>query len=611
MFLLRVKGNCFLCLIFILSNLILSSNANPERTDNRSTTNATTVGPQVQTNISTLNSVLINSEEEVGALSTPSDLLHQNTSSDGTSFNGSYTARNFRMETSYSSGRSTLLPRIVHHRTMKTFTSVLAVHVKRMIRSIDCHFARRYFTDEGKCETLSRIPTDQMRFYVTPPRVNTVYSVTIPEGRLRDSSSHHSVAVVDPFPTESFGHLLLVFYIDGATRPWCKRKRGIEIGPGLCLTQARRSGCRNIYRSHLSPNDLAKKCEINFIPLVYDEITNENAGQTRQQLLECMPYISGFGPCPKTVVTESTIVENCELIENTRRCYSKKLRSSQIKFPPLCRLYATCDYAVTLFGGWNDVTMVTQNEENLRSFYTMLRRNGFRKDNIQVFYNGNGDVKLGEPYRYGLPASEKFRIRNHITTICRTSLCADSLVIYMNGPTDTEGSLLLWDNNGNGESELSEKYLVTEFLDDIAGCDANHVFVFADQSYSGVLTSALRQRVAATTLTSWERVVLIASGDTWDYSWGRDVTSHWSRLSPLQNVAFAYEGLAFTHSLPSITHRRHAEDFTLFGAPISEGLPEYSDNPTRMRRQYMGCQKLPLPQWLINFQRNQTPDTNT
>jgi len=58
---------------------------------------------------------------------------------------------------------------------------------------------------------------------------------------------------------------------------------------------------------------------------------------------------------------------------------------------------------------------------------------------------------VGEHYSHGLPASDKASIRNHITSLCQTALCVDSLVLYLNGPTISDGSILLWDINGDGE----------------------------------------------------------------------------------------------------------------------------------------------------------------
>ena len=58
----------------------------------------------------------------------------------------------------------------------------------------------------------------------------------------------------------------------------------------------------------------------------------------------------------------------------------------------------------------------------------------------------------GSTYHHGLPANNKTAVRSHILSLCRSVFqCADSFVIYLNGPTTSDGSILLWDNNRNGK----------------------------------------------------------------------------------------------------------------------------------------------------------------
>ena len=50
------------------------------------------------------------------------------------------------------------------------------------------------------------------------------------------------------------------------------------------------------------------------------------------------------------------------------------------------------------------------------------------------------------------PAALKIALRNHIRTLCGTSHCVDSFVIYLSSPTRTsDGASLLWDADHNGE----------------------------------------------------------------------------------------------------------------------------------------------------------------
>ena len=50
------------------------------------------------------------------------------------------------------------------------------------------------------------------------------------------------------------------------------------------------------------------------------------------------------------------------------------------------------------------------------------------------------------------PAALKIALRNHIRTLCGTSHCVDSFVVYLNSPTrSSDGASLLWDADHNGE----------------------------------------------------------------------------------------------------------------------------------------------------------------
>ena len=54
-------------------------------------------------------------------------------------------------------------------------------------------------------------------------------------------------------------------------------------------------------------------------------------------------------------------------------------------------------------------------------------------------------------YDSGAPSSDKISLRNYITRLCKTDLCVDNLILYLNGPVRSDGSILLQDLNLNGE----------------------------------------------------------------------------------------------------------------------------------------------------------------
>jgi len=56
----------------------------------------------------------------------------------------------------------------------------------------------------------------------------------------------------------------------------------------------------------------------------------------------------------------------------------------------------------------------------------------------------------GEHAHQVLPAAMKHALRYHVQTMCGTVHCVDALVLYLNSPSKTDGTLLLWDVDGDG-----------------------------------------------------------------------------------------------------------------------------------------------------------------
>lgn len=48
------------------------------------------------------------------------------------------------------------------------------------------------------------------------------------------------------------------------------------------------------------------------------------------------------------------------------------------------------------------------------------------------------------------PAALKLVIRYHIRNLCSAQHCVDSLVVYLNSPTTSDGTMLLWDADHDG-----------------------------------------------------------------------------------------------------------------------------------------------------------------
>ena len=52
------------------------------------------------------------------------------------------------------------------------------------------------------------------------------------------------------------------------------------------------------------------------------------------------------------------------------------------------------------------------------------------------------------------PAAMKTAMRYHLRRLCETSHCVDTLVLYLNSPSKTDGTMLLWDVNKNGKVNI-------------------------------------------------------------------------------------------------------------------------------------------------------------
>ncbi|KAG7463976.1 hypothetical protein MATL_G00182440 [Megalops atlanticus] len=427
------------------------------------------------------------------------------------------------------------------------------------------------------------------------------------------STAHDAVLVLDPSPGESFGHPVVLFYIDfNVTKKKCGHRDGIFIGEE-CLTLALKSRCQNQLKRRQSRSErpgekgrarrgtgrTAGERSATPAPARYTSSpwwwergmatghsgctawVSSPPGESGWRVSLCA-YHPGFAPCPRPlpVSKPSLPVSSCELNKNTRRCHQQPLASHLS-----CRLYQTCDHAVLLSGGWQEQITYHYHVQNLQVFYRMLRNNGFHKDHIKTFFAGDGQVQEEETEGV-YPATEKEVIRNHISHICRKEHCADSLVLYLNSPTRNDGTMLLWDSNYNGIADSKERYSVGELLADLAGCQASRVLLFVEQSYSNVLGKRLKGSLKHL------NVVLINS-----VPW-TGVTEVWGSLHPAQCL--------IDHLSKSSTVPRPGDpaagllNVTLAGAPCNATPPL---TEAEMRREYMGCQNLPTALWYQSRRR--------
>ncbi|XP_029557895.1 uncharacterized protein si:ch211-67e16.11 [Salmo trutta] len=490
--------------------------------------------------------------------------------------------------------------------------------VKTGFQYLKLNLCRRVSLSEGECKRLSHLQLSGVAVYVSEPNSEKVLAI-LPDSyssgmlppkqggygmssvledsrRHQDffpgSTVHDAVLVLDPSPGESFGHPVVLFYVDlNTTKKKCAHMDGIYLGEE-CLTLALKSRCQNQLKRRQSGserpagNGRARRataarprngpgrverssglCEIHFLPMVI-EVRDNN----RTQRLRCVDH-PDFAQCPQPLplTSPNMPVSSCELNKNTRRCHQQPLATHLS-----CRLYQTCDHAILLSGGWQQQITYQRHVQNLQLFYRMLRNNGFHRDHIKTFFAGNG--QLSEEAEWVYPATEKRVIRNHISYICGKQHCADSLVLYLNSPTRNDGTMLLWDGNYNGIADLKERYSVGELLADLSGCRARRVLVFVEQSYSGALSKRLKGSLKHL------NVVLL------------NIANSWASLHP---ATCLIDHLSKDSGMSRLLDPKASLlNVNLSGAPCNT-TPPLSE--AEMRKEYMGCQNLPTALWYQNL----------
>ncbi|KAJ8024926.1 hypothetical protein HOLleu_34987 [Holothuria leucospilota] len=465
-----------------------------------------------------------------------------------------------------------------------------ATEAVEFARRLDCESVN--FMTASECRRIQARQEGDMNIYVAPPNIQERkrYSLLVPDGGLRLSGEHDAVIVIDPYPKANFGHLVLIYYIDlGVERDRCTEQyRGFYLGHDECLQLAEKQRCLNRLRTRSNH----RQCDINFIPLVHE--TND---ELKHQKLLCRDDIGSFYPCPIYRTDPGNYTLHCELQANTRRCNEPRRQQVRAR----CKFYEICDQAVLISGGWNRHTNVQRHADNIKSVYTMLRSNGFRKSNIKTFFADSGDILDDidrDSGKHTFPATDKYGIRNHISTLCRTRNCVDTFFIYMNSPALTDGTSLLWDRDSDGLATSDETYTSDELLEDLSECLAKHVYVVADQSFSGRLADALQSSEHINT-----RVTVFSSGSRHDYSWESELTNEWAHANHTDHcVASIYESYQdkLTSSPLMSEGMTGFANTTIFGAPCDR-LEFYQRND--LRNAYMGCQNLPAWAWWTRHKR--------
>ncbi|KAK2157900.1 hypothetical protein LSH36_182g05000 [Paralvinella palmiformis] len=149
---------------------------------------------------------------------------------------------------------------------------------------------------------------------------------------------------------------------------------------GECLILALRKRCKNAIERRGRRRNFARRCEINFLPLVY--LDGENIEDGKHQLLKCRPNIPGFRVCHQLRTANETFGLFCDPVqENTQRC-----ETTHETIKTSCRVFEICDQAVIISGGWNRWSHHPYHKDNVWNMYKMLQEHGFNRQNIQIFF---------------------------------------------------------------------------------------------------------------------------------------------------------------------------------------------------------------------------------
>ncbi|XP_067127316.1 uncharacterized protein [Centruroides vittatus] len=315
-------------------------------------------------------------------------------------------------------------------------------------------------------------PEGEVNLYLAPADPRGTLPVVFPDGWTVRTPGH--VLLLDPSPGVPFGHPVFLFFgLSSSDADFCRRGAGRYLGDGRCLIPVCRNG---------TPEDFPRPpCHFDFLPLV--TAGPDSPRQDRQRLV-CQDDLPGFSPCPRL-----------RPLERRRSLFCDHLRSNRRRCPPPASWRSGCGpsegrgRALLLSGGWNGQTTDADHPDRLRNFYRKLREDGYRPDDVRVFFANGANDASGEMAPV-YPSSLKSDFRFLLKRTCK-SVCLDTLLIYLNSPATRNGSSLLWDADGDGKVDPDEEYSAAELSSDLDNCRAGRVLLLLDQSFSDRLVDAI------------------------------------------------------------------------------------------------------------------------
>lgn len=212
------------------------------------------------------------------------------------------------------------------------------------------------------------------------------------------------------------------------------------------------------------------------------------------------------------------------------------------------------------------------------------------------------------------PSAIKLALRYHVHRVCETARCADTLLLYLNGPALPGGATLLWDTDGNGQVsqhppcsilmrlrntdditlcrpatlqlDETEVYSARELLRDVSNCGARRVVIVADQSFARDLVRHAAQLHAA---SRGLRNVIVLSAASSPWTERSRLTGHWTE--PLHRHACLSDLARLEQDKEAIfLGSAGLLNTTLTGQPCGQGKDQ--------RHRYSGCQNLSTREWM-------------
>lgn len=365
--------------------------------------------------------------------------------------------------------------------------------------------------------------TRKMRLFIAQGQKKSSLRVVLPDRRQRRltsrshrNDSYDAVFVLDPYPDTNFGHVVFIFLVDfDVNQTVCRNMNGVPVNTGReeCIRKAEKVHCKNRIAHR------RVKCEINFIPLVY----SVNDGK-RKQLLHCHGSLSTrqFARCGKRD-DQNELSPPCS-VNSAHRCSIGNRPKSQ----DFC-YHTTCDHAVLVSGGWNPDTNHPRYRQNLHQMWKLLHSEmHYKPEKIVTFFGQGQKSELHDRQRdNSFFARNPTGVKEYIKKLCGSRNCADSITLYLTGPSTSDGALLFHDN-GDGITDDSELYTPKQLLEDVKNCTATRLFIVADYSYSGAMVNRITSRMRRHP-DQFKNLVATSSGSWDEYSWRSEFTEAFVR----------------------------------------------------------------------------------